>query len=269
MNAQSAFFLAFLRHKNLYTQLVRREVIGRYKGSILGFAWAFAMPLLMLGVYTFVFVGVFSMRWPGAEANGGLAYALRLFAGLIVFNFFAEVVSRSPTLILEQPNLVKRVLFPLELLAHVSLSAASVHLLISLGILLTATLFYEGLTIGLLFVPFVLLPLLPALLGISWLFSSVGVFVRDLGPIVGVAVNLLLFLSPVFYSAERLPEVARFWLNLNPMTVPIENLRQCLFGNPFAIDWFGWLVSLACALVLAVFGAWVFNRVRDGFADVL
>lgn len=269
MTALTEFLFAPLRYRTLYIQLVRREVVGRYKGSLLGFSWAFAMPLLMLGVYTFVFVSVFGMRWPGAEASGGGAFALRLFAGLIVFNLFSEVTTRAPSLVLEQPNLVKRVVFPLPLMAHVSLSAALIHLMISLGVLFAATLTFEGVAWGWLLTPIVLLPLVPALLGISWLFSSAGVFVRDLGHVVGVAVSLLLFLSPVFYSSERLPPLARFWVSLNPIAKPIENLRICLFGDPTTIDWWIWSVTLVAGICLAWFGAWFFDRVRDGFADAL
>jgi lipopolysaccharide transport system permease protein len=269
MTLRIDYLSAFLRHQTLFAQLVRREVVGRYRGSLLGVFWAFATPLLMLGVYTFVFVGIFSMRWPGAEAAGGTAYALRLFAGLVVFNFFSEVISRSPSQVLEQPNLVKRVVFPLELLAHVSLSVATVHLLISFVILLVASALTTGISWSVLLVPVVLLPLAPLTLGLCWLLSALGVYVRDLAQFIGLAVSLLLFLSPIFYSAERLPESIRPWMVLNPLALPIENLRRCVFSGGVGVDWLAWGVSLFVSLVIAWLGAVVFARLRRGFSDVI
>ena len=111
-----SFFLP-LAQRGLIFQFARREVLGRYRGSLLGLGWSFFTPLLMLGVYTFVFVGVFKARWPGAEQAGGLEFAMQIFAGLMVFNLFAEVAGRAPRLVLDQPNLVKKVVFPLDLLA--------------------------------------------------------------------------------------------------------------------------------------------------------
>lgn len=269
MTLRLDYFFAFLRHKTLFAQLVRREVAGRYRGSLLGVFWAFATPLLMLSVYAFVFVGVFAMRWPGAEAAGGTVYVLQLFTGLIVFNFFSEVVSRSPFQVLEQPNLVKRVVFPLELLAQVSLSAALVHLAISATILLGALIFTTGLSPQAVFAPLALLPLLLMALGLSWLLSALGVYARDLGQFIGLLVSLLLFLSPVFYSLERLPESIRRWMSFNPLTLPIENLRRCLFPGSESMDWRAWAVSLAAGVFVMWLGASVFARTRDGFSDVI
>ncbi len=269
MSLRINYLLAFLRHRTLLAQLVRREVVGRYRGSLLGVFWAFVAPLLMLGVYTFVFVGVFSMRWPGAEATGGTGFALQLFAGLIVFNFFAEVVSRAPSLVLEQPNLVKRVVFPLELLAHVSLSSALVHLAISSFILLVAATLTNGITPFVLLAPLVLLPLLLMMLGLCWLLSALGVYARDLGQMIGLGVSLLLFLSPIFYSADRLPASIRPWMMFNPLVLPIENLRHCVLYGGADINWGAWAISLLVGLALAWFGATVFERLRHGFSDVI
>lgn len=269
MSLRIDYLLSFLRHRTLLVQLVRREVLGRYRGSLLGVLWAFAAPLLTLGVYTFVFVGIFSMRWPGAETTGGTGFALQLFAGLIVFNFFAEVVSRSPSLILEQPNLVKRVVFPLELLAHVSLSSALVHLAISALILFVGAALTKGLTLSALLAPLVLLPLLPMMLGLCWLLSALGAYVRDLGQIVGLVVNMLLFLSPIFYSADRLPESIRPWMLFNPLVLPIENLRRCILHGGTGIDWTAWAASLFAGMFSAWLGATVFERLRRSFSDVI
>lgn len=269
MSLRINYLLSFLRHRTLLAQLVRREVMGRYRGSLLGVLWAFVAPLLTLGVYTFVFVGVFSMRWPGAESTGGTGFALQLFAGLIVFNFFAEVISRAPSQILEQPNLVKRVVFPLELLAHVSLSSALVHLAISSLILLIGAVFTKGITFSALLVPLVLLPLLPMMLGLCWLLSALGVYVRDLGPVISLVVNLLLFVSPIFYNADRLPQSIRPWMLFNPLVLPIENLRRCILHGGTDIDWVAWAASLLAGTLIAWLGAATFERLRHNFSDVI
>lgn len=250
-------------------QFVRREVLGRYRGSMLGMTWAFLTPLLMLAVYTFVFVGVFRAKWPGAEAAGGEAFALRLFAGLMVFNFFAEVVGRAAVLVLEQPNLVKKVVFPLELLAFVSLGSALFHLgLSSVIFLLGVVAFGGGLALHSLLLPVVVLPLLPLLLGLSWLLSALGVYVRDIGPVVGLSVSLLLFLSPVFYSLQSLSARWQFWMSLNPLTPVIENVRAVVFLQT-GPDWSAWWLALLLGVLMAWLGARVFAVLRDGFADVV
>lgn len=250
-------------------QFVRREILGRYRGSMLGTGWAFLSPLLMLTVYTFVFVGIFKARWPGAEEAGGIAFALRLFAGLMVFNLFAEVVGRAPVLILEQPNLVKKVVFPLELLAHVSVGAALFHFSLSAGILLVGTAALDQpLSMLTWLLPIVVLPLLPLLLGLSWLLSALGVYVRDIAPIIGLSISFLLFLTPVFYSLQSMSPNWRFWMALNPMTHVIENIRSVVFLG-VGPDWGSWSVSLAAGMCVAFLGAWVFSSLRDGFADVV
>lgn len=257
------------RQLSLWQQFVRREILGRYRGSVLGMAWMFLSPLLMLAVYTFVFVGIFKARWPGAEQTGGIAFALRLFAGLMVFNFFADVVSRAPGLVLEQPNLVKKVVFPLELLAYVSLGSAFFHFLLSTTILLVGVaVLGHGLHASVLLLPIVITPLFPLLLGLSWLLSALGVYVRDVGQMVGLVVSFLLFLTPVFYSLQSMAPEWQFWMGLNPMTYVIENVRAVVFAGT-GPDWGVWATSLVAGLGVAGLGAWVFSTLRDGFADVI
>lgn len=261
------YFSAPMRFGPIVRQFVRREVLGRYRGSMLGVGWAFLTPLLMLGVYSFVFVGVFKARWPGAQ-DGGVAFALRLFAGLMVFNFFAEVLGRASVLVVEQPNLVKKVAFPLEVLPFVTLGSALFHLGLSLIVLWAGVAVFEpDFPLTACLAPLVVLPLLPLLLGLAWALSALGVFVRDIATMVGLGINLLLFLSPVFYSASTLSARWQFWMNLNPLTPVIENLRAVLFGLP--PDWSAWSAWLLVSLVVAGLGAWIFGAMRHGFADVL
>lgn len=269
MSGISSHFLAPFRYRSLFWQFLRREILGRYRASMLGIAWAFITPLLMLGVYTLVFVGIFRARWPGAEEAGGVAFALRLFAGLMIFNLFAEVTSRASSLIVEQASLVKKVVFPLALLPFISLGSALFHFTLSAGILLAGTLLvHQSLPWTVLLLPLVILPLLPLLLGLAWLLSALGVYVRDVAPVVGLGVSLMLFLSPVFYSVTSLSPRWQFWMQLNPLTPAIENLRRIFFASG-PVDWQTWGISLLAGLLVAWLGAAIFARLRPGFADVL
>lgn len=265
----SSIFTAPLRYRTIVWQFLRREILGRYRGSMLGVAWAFITPLLMLGVYSLVFVDIFHARWPGAERAGGGGFALRLFAGLMVFNFFAEVVGRAASMVVEQPNLVKKVAFPVEVLSFVAVGSALFHFFLSVCILLLGNLLvYQTLPVTTFLLPIVILPLLPLLLGLSWLLAALGVFVRDIAPVVGLGVSLLLFLSPVFYSVQTLSPRWQFWMRLNPLTPVIENLRAVVFIGELP-DWSLWGAGLLYGCIAAAIGAWVFMTLRDGFSDVL
>lgn len=264
-----AYFYAPFRFSPIFRQFVRREILGRYRGSMLGITWAFISPLSMLAVYTFVFVEIFKAKWPGATELGGLAFSQRIFAGLMVFNLFSEMVARAPTLILEQVNLVKKVFFPLELLPFIVLGSALFHFFLS-TIILTVSIvaFSQEISFYLLLLPVVILPLIPLVLGVSWLLAALGVYLRDLGQIVTLLVSLLMFMSPIFYSTQSLSTRWQYWLNFNPLTHVIENLRLVTFsGAP--PNWVHWWTGLATGCIVAIVGAWTFSKTRDGFADVL
>lgn len=261
--------LAPLRYSAILRQFVRRDILGRYRGSLLGIGWAFVTPILMLGVYTFVFVGVFRARWPGAEEAGGIGFALQLFAGLVVFNLFAEVVGQAPNLIVGQPNLVKKVAFPLEVLPFVLLGSALFHMALSLAVLLLGAFWVAGaLPLTVLLLPVVVFPLLPVLLGLAWFLAALGVFVRDIAQAIGLLVNLMMFLSPVFYSLNALSPNAQSWMRFNPLALVIENIRQVIFLGDVP-DWGQWLLSLGVACSVAIIGAAFFQLTRREFADAL
>ena len=251
----------------LALQLVRRDIAGRYRGSILGMAWSFINPVLMLSVYTFVFGMVFRARW-GMTGNR-LDFAMTLFSGLIVFNLFSECLTRAPHLILSNVNYVKKVVFPLEILPWVSLGSALFHAGISLFVLFAFMIFSGHHVFWTFFlIPLILLPMLPMILGFSWLLASVGVFVRDVGQFVGMAMTVLLFMSPVFYPASALPASVRPYLFLNPLTFVIEQTRGALFDG-MAPDWKSYLVYFLASLALSWAGYFWFRKTRHGFADVL
>lgn len=260
---------ALWRQRELLWKLSRREVQGRYRGSILGWAWTFITPLLMLTVYTFVFSQVFKARWGDLEQNGPLVFAINLFAGLIVFNVFAETANQTPTLILRNTNLATKVIFPLEILPAVSVASAAFHAFTSLIILLVFELISKGtVPITMAWLPIVWFPLLTGSLATGWILAAVGVYLRDLGQVIGVAVNLLMFLSAVFYPLSALPPKWQPVLQLNPIVFTIEQTRRVsvngIHPSPSYLTWGCLLGIIACEL-----GFRFFQRARRGFADVL
>ena len=256
------------RNRDLITALTKREVVGRYRGSFMGILWSFFNPVFMLAVYTFVFSVVFKARWSGGSESK-TEFALVLFTGMIVFNLFSECVSRAPSLILSNVNYVKKVVFPLEILSIVSLGAAVFHLMISVIVWLLFYVIYFGVPHPtLLLLPLVLLPLALFTLGVSWLLASLGVYLRDVGQIVGVVITAMMFLSPIFYPVSALPEQYQTLLHFNPLTPMIEQTRQALvWGNvPDIKIWSAYLVGGGA---IAWFGFAWFQKTRKGFADVL
>lgn len=255
-------------NRDLIKQMTRREVIGRYKGSAMGLLWSFLNPVFMLVVYSFVFSVVFKARWSGGDESR-TQFAVVLFAGMIVHALFAEVLNRAPSLIISNANYVKKVVFPLEILAVVSLGAALFHALVSLLVLLVAFAMLDGfIHWTAIFVPLVLLPLMILSLGFGWILSSLGVFVRDIEQLIGVFTTVLLFLSPVFFPVSAVPEPLRVWMHLNPLTFFIEQTRGVLIWGHLP-DWQGLAFYLIGASVFAWLGFFWFQKTRKGFADVL
>ena len=263
-----ALFASLWDNRELIVQLTRREVMSRYRGSVLGLAWSFFNPLLMLGVYTFVFSVVFKARWgPGEESTAD--FAIVLFVGLIIHGLFAECVNKAPGLILANVNYVKRVVFPLEILPWVAAGSALFHSGVSTVVLLAAQLVVQhALVWTIVFLPIVLLPLLLATIGLAWFLSSIGVYVRDIGQTIGILTTVLLFLSPVFYPVEALPENYRILLLLNPLTPVIGDARRVLIWGQ-APDWAGLMIYASAGFAVAWLGFWWFQRTRRGFADVV
>ena len=266
----SAMFALPWQHRHLMAQLVRRDVLGRYRGSLMGILWSFLTPALMLSVYTFVFSVVFQARW-NVSAGGGdkVEFALILFSGLIVFNLFAECISQAPGLILSNTNYVKRVVFPLEILPLVSLGSALFHAGINLFVLLVA-LFITGHGVGwsVIAFPLVLFPFLFLILGLTWGLAASGVFLRDIGQMVGMAITVLMFLSPIFYPVSALPESVQGWLFMNPLAFIIEQTREIMVWNRWP-NMGGLLIYTVLAVIVAWSGFFWFQKTRKGFADVL
>lgn len=256
------------RNRELIYVSVKRDVMGRYRGSTFGLFWSFFNPLFMLLVYTFVFSEVLKARWSvGSESK--VEFALVLFAGLIVFNIFAECINKAPNLVLANPNYVKKVVFPLEILPLVSLLSAFYHAVISLLVWLLAYCFFIGIpNLTILLWPLIVFPFAFFIMGLSWALASIGVFLRDISQFIGVITTTIMFLSPIFYPASALPESYRHLLYLNPLTPMVEMTRDVLYWGKlpdFIVLTIYWLVT---GIIACLGFAW-FQKTRKGFADVL
>lgn len=256
------------RNHSLIRALVHREVVGRYRGSVLGLFWSFFNPVLMLLIYTLVFSVVFKMRW-NVASDSKTEFAMVLFPGLIIFTLFSECLNRAPGLILSNPNYVKKVIFPLEILPCVALGSAIFHGGVSLCVWLIAYLLLFGVPhLSIVLIPLVLLPLLLIILGISWFLASLGVYLRDVTQFMGMVTTVLMFLSPIFYPVDAFPEKYRSLLFLNPVTLAIEQTRDVLFWGR-APDLLMYIMYLLGGALIAWCGFAWFQKTRRGFADVL
>lgn len=259
---------SLVKNWGLLWELVKRDFVGRYKGSVLGVIWSLFNPLLMLTVYTLVFSVAFQTKW-GVEESNKAKFAIVLFSGMIVHALFAECLNRAPTLITSTPNFVRKVVFPLEILPWMALFSALLHFSVSFCVLvlfcvLTATPIHAGILLA----PIVLIPLVFMLLGFSWVLASLGVYLRDLAQILTVVTSVTLFLAPVFYPIEALPEAYQSLMLWNPITLPVMELRDVMLWGK-SIDWSQWFVSLILSLGIFQIGFWWFQKTRSAFADVL
>ncbi|MDP3333182.1 MAG: ABC transporter permease [Methylococcaceae bacterium] len=266
-----ALLRSVIRNRQLISQMAKREVVGRYKGSVMGLLWSFLNPILMLVVYTFFFSVIFKARWgviDGVEESK-TQFAVVLFVGIIVHGLFAEVLNRAPTLITSNVNYVKKVIFPLEILPLISLCAALFHSLVSLMVLLTAfVIFNHYLHWTVILAPLVFLPLIIISLGFAWMLASLGVFLRDVGQSIGLLTTVLMFISPVFFPITAMPEEYRPIIMANPLTFIIEQAREVLIWG-HTPDWLGIGIFTLVACVIAWLGFIWFQKTRKGFADVL
>jgi len=255
--------------RELWWRLTEREVLGRYRGSLLGVAWSFLNPLAMLAVYTFVFSHIFKARWGNLENDGPLGFAINLFAGLIVFNMIAECLTRAPGLVVANPNYVKKVIFPLEVLPCVAVGSALFHALTSLVVLAGFQLIAgHGLLLSSIWLPLVWLPLVLGCMAVSWILASLGVFLRDIGQFIAVFISMMMFLSPIFYPASALPPALQPMLAISPITQAIEETRRVLINGDAPSPAY---IVLGCILscIAAELGLRFFEKSKRAFADVI
>ncbi len=257
------------QHRPLLVQLAWREVQARYRGSWLGVVWSLLNPLLMLALYTFVFSVVFRARWDNSVPVGNLDFALNLFAGLIVFNLFAETINSAPSLVLSNANYVKRVVFPLESLPLARFLSVLVQAGFSFAILLAAQLLCRGyVPWTVLLLPVALLPCALVTLGLAYFLASLGVFVRDIGNLVGLSCTALMFLSPVMYPLSKLPAQIQPVLAFNPLAPLVDNFRRVALEGRLP-DWSSWAAVTVFGVLLFWAGLTWFVKSKNAFADVL
>lgn len=253
------------RHRYLLGQLIKRDVLLRYRGAMFGVLWIFLSPLLMLAIFAFIFGQVFQTRWP--QQNSGLPFWLLLYSGLITFNIFAETVSRAPASVRGYPSFVKKIIFPVHILPVVPLGAALVHGAFNYLILLAALAWAGSLHRQVLLFPLLLLPVLLLALGLSWFVAAWGVFIKDMSQIIPMFIQMLMFLSPVFYPMSAVPEMLRPAYQLNPLGIVIETSRAAVTGQ--SINWGVWGMALGFCLVVSILGYAFFQHSREEFADAL
>ena len=257
------------QHRDLIRQFTKREIEGRYRGSFLGLFWSFINPLVLLLIYTFVFGIVFKSRWPEGPTGGLAEYAIIIFCGLVTYNVFSECVGKASNLVIQVPNYVKKVVFPLEILPVSVLGGALFHGGIGLIILLTANLLMGGrLNWTIVFLPIVLLPLIFLCLGLGWFLSSLGTFIRDINYTVALIVQVLFFLTPIFYSLSAVPQAARSLIYLNPLTSIIENVRSILLWGTLP-DWQDIITSIILSVTMMLLGYAWFMKTKKAFSDVI
>lgn len=246
-----------------------QELAVRYRGTLLGRAWPFLMPLTMLAVYGFVFGTVFRARWPGLDQDDHLGFALNLFLGLLVHGLLAESVGQAPSLLQRNSNFVRKIVFPLPVLVAVPLGSALFHMLLGLLLVwLGNSIWGTGLFWQVLAVPFILAPYLAMLYGIALGLSALGVYLRDLSQIVTVLVTVTLFTGAVFFPRSMVPPALAGAVAVNPISWPTAALRDALLHGQWPAFWDLANYSLAAGSILFL-GALLFRALRPGFADVL
>lgn len=261
------FLRKILHNRYMIRALVVRDIRSRYMGSFLGLFWAFIHPLTQLAIFYFVF-GVVLKAKLGAE-YAGLNYGIWLMSGMLPWILFNEVVSRSPGAVLDQANLIKKTIFPSEILPLAHVAAALINhailFIVLIGFLLALG---EGLSLRILWLPLYLGGVALFALGIAWALSALNVFLRDIAQILGVVLNLWFFFTPIIYPAHMVPEAFRSWLMLNPMLYPVEGYRMALLGRS-SPDVDGLLIFYGCGLVTFLVGGLIFRKLKPAFADVL
>ena len=260
---------SLIANRYLISQLVRREVLLRYRGSALGIGWSFFYPLLLLFAFTLVFGGVFGGRW--GEGNGGKSgfeMALFIYCGLAVFTPFSEVITNTPRLLLAHQNFVKKIIFPTEILPLVSMLAASIHAVANLLLLVIGALLAGHNHLTLLILPVVLLPVWLITLGFAWFLTAAGAYVRDLAHGVPVLAQLLMFILPVFYPSSAAPGILQAVNSINPLATAMEDLRRVILLGQSPL-WSAWIQMLAVGIACSLVGYAFFLHCKEEFADVL
>ena len=267
---KSSYIATLTKDIELTKLFIRRDIAIRYKGSQLGRAWTVINPLLMLSVYTLVFSQIFRAKWGGsADTSNPINFALNLYAGLIIFNIFAECATRASTLITSNPNFVKKIRFPLHVLGEMVVGNSIFHAVINIAILLLAKWLTDGqVPSTVLFLPFIFTPIILMCLGITWLLAAIGVYFKDINQLITAVVSMLMFLSPIFYPATAMPESLKWLANLNPIAIFIEYTRRCVING--SLPSVGQLIlETIVAAIWCEVAFRIHQRLKPNFGDYL
>jgi lipopolysaccharide transport system permease protein len=259
----------FTQHRYLLWQYTKRQIEQRYKGSLLGMLWNVIQPIIMMAIYTVVFGLIFKGSYKGVENQSTLDYALGIFLSLTIFQVLADVINSSPSAILGQPNLVKKVVFPLEILPLANLAVSFYQFTISITLMLIGVVTIgQGLAWNSILFIVALIPLIPLALGISLLFSSLGVFLRDLQHLAPPMTMVAMYASAVFYSAQMVPESIWTFVKYNPLLHIVEQSRATLLWH-MSMDWHWFVYNLCFGFVVLALGLVSFKKLKPAFADVI
>ena|SRR3990167_678410 len=255
------------QYRDLIVELTKREFSGRYQGSFGGIMWSFIQPLFLLTIYTLAFGVILKTRWSFSGSTG--VYALMLFLGLIIFNAFSECLLNSTKLITKNPNFVKKIVFPLELLPIITVLTNLLHACIAIAVWIAGYfLFFGSIRPTVILFAVVLLCFAPILLGLGWLLAALGVIIRDISHATTMLNHTLLFLTPIFYSVEAAPTRIQKLLLLNPLTFIIEQFRKIMFLGQLP-DFAGLGIYFGCAVLFACISLGFFRWLRPNFADMV
>lgn len=254
-------------HRGLIRSMVRRDLSNRYKGSVMGVAWAIITPAVMIILFTIIFSGIFKARF--GNEGGHFDFAVYLFCGILPWIAFSDGVQRSALALTENANLVKRVVFPIEALpVNVAFSALVQQLIGTVVLLAAALLIQRQVHFTAILLPILLIPQLLATIGLGWLMASLGVFIRDVPQFNQLFFSTWMYLTPIFYPEAQVPPSYRWLVDLNPASPLIRSYRRILLEGKLP-DWKGLTITTGFALVVFVIGYWWFERTKKAFADVL
>lgn len=258
----------FWAQSSLLKQFTKREIEKRYKGTLFGLCWSFFTPLLMLTVYAIVFGFIFRGSY-GHPGETKMQFVLGLFCGMLVWDLIAGALTSAPMLIVQNANFVTKVIFPLEILPIAMVGAILVHIAIGFVPLLLLTIISQGMiswSACSLF--FIFIPLIFYCLGLTWMISALGVFLRDIGAVMPAVITILMFASAIFFPIAAIPEAWRWVVMLNPAAVLISMAREALVFGQW-IDWKMYGIQLILSLIAMMVGYVFFMKVKSAFADVL
>ena len=257
-----------LKHRQVLALLVNRDLSSRYRGSLLGRLWPLVHPLGQLIIYTFVFAIVLKIRFAD-NAAGTSSFAVYFMAGLIPWSIFSESLSRSSTVILENPNLVTKVVFPTEILPLVNVFSAVCTQFLATAVLFVCASFYLGkINPTIAFLPLLALPLIGFTAGLSWFLASLGVYVRDTRHIVALALQAGMYATPILYPSSKVPEAYRWILHVNPLAGIVDDFRSILLAGNMP-DWPTYTTYTLISLVTCIGGLYFFLKTKKSFADVM